>query len=136
MRKATKKGAADLSDGLQQAANEIERLERERDQWRDTAAFHLRNEEFYRNLVRQIGELFGEAARTSDDGSVQDSVLALKVPELVEACQREQRALREKVTETARQLRLANEDWAADELSEALASLVPGPAPTYWSDRA
>src|SRR5471032_1651557 len=53
--------------------------------WREIAAQHHRNEEFYRGIVVAIGELFGVVARTSDDGSVQDDVLALRVPELVSA---------------------------------------------------
>lgn len=60
-----------------------ERAENERDAWIETARQHARNEDFYRGVVRQIGELFGDAAKTSDDGSVQQDVLALKVPELV-----------------------------------------------------
>ena len=51
--------------------------------WLDTAAQNQRNADFYRGLVVEVGEMFGEAAKTSDDGSRQDSVLALKVPELV-----------------------------------------------------
>jgi hypothetical protein len=39
--------------------------------------------QFYKNIVRKIGSLFGEAARTSDDGSLQEDVLALKVYPLV-----------------------------------------------------
>ncbi len=55
----------------------------EAEAWMETAAMHHRNEEFYRGIVCQIGEMFGMVARTSDDGSVQEDVLALKVPELV-----------------------------------------------------
>jgi hypothetical protein len=51
--------------------------------WLDTAAMFHRNQEFYQGIVRDIGNVFGVAARTSDDGSVQDDVLALRVPELV-----------------------------------------------------
>lgn len=51
--------------------------------WEEIANQHYRNEEFYRGLVHQIGNMFGIAARTSDDGSIQDSVIALRVPELV-----------------------------------------------------
>jgi hypothetical protein len=51
--------------------------------WMDAAAMFNRNSDFYRGIVVQIGEMFGEAAKTSDDGSVQQDVLALKVPELV-----------------------------------------------------
>jgi len=57
--------------------------ESERDNWMETARQHLKNEEFYRELVVQIGEKFGDIAYISDDGSVQEDVLCLKVPELV-----------------------------------------------------
>ena len=51
--------------------------------WIETAAEFDSNSNFYHGIVIQIGEMFGEAAKTSDDGSVQQDVLALKVPELV-----------------------------------------------------
>lgn len=51
--------------------------------WRDTAVMMSNNADFYRDIVKQVGEILGKEAYTSDDGSVQDSVLALKVPELV-----------------------------------------------------
>lgn len=51
--------------------------------WMETAAQFSRNEDFYRGIVCQIGEMFGDEAYRSDDGSLQDSVLALKVPDLV-----------------------------------------------------
>jgi len=70
---------------LQELRDEREALAAEAENWREAAAQYARNEDFYRGIVRQIGEMFGEAARTSDDGSVQEDVLALKVPELVEA---------------------------------------------------
>ncbi len=53
--------------------------------WHATARDMANNAEFYRGIVVQVGELFGVAARTSDDGSIQEDVLALKVPELVAA---------------------------------------------------
>lgn len=53
--------------------------------WLDTAAQMSRNADFYRGIVHQVGEMFGDAAKLSDDGSVQQEVLALKVPELVQA---------------------------------------------------
>lgn len=43
--------------------------------WMDSAAMFNRNSDFYRGIVVEIGEMFGEAAKTS--------VLALRVPELV-----------------------------------------------------
>jgi hypothetical protein len=68
------------------------RAEAERDEakrlaaaWEDSAAQFCRNECFYRDIIVKIGEPFGIAAKTSDDGSVQQDVLTLKVPELVAA---------------------------------------------------
>ena len=57
--------------------------------WKETAAFHSRNEEFYHGIVKQIGEILGEDAYTADDGSIGDSVLALKLPELVKKLKEE-----------------------------------------------
>lgn len=72
---------------------------RERDNWIETAVQMDRGRTFYQGLVRQIGERFGVAARTSDDGSVQDDVLALRVPELVDAALAQVRTLREALDE-------------------------------------
>ena len=51
--------------------------------WLDFAGQQQRNATYYRGIVQEIGEPFGIESRTSDDGSVQDEVLILKVPELV-----------------------------------------------------
>ena len=69
-------------------------LTAERDAWIESAAMMDGDARFYQSIVKQIGGLFGEAARTSDDGSIQQDVLALKVPELVEALQAERDALK------------------------------------------
>lgn len=61
-----------------------ENLSRERDAWMETANQQARNAQYYRGLVVKIGQMLGQSAYTSDDGSVQD-VLCDKVPELVEA---------------------------------------------------
>ena len=53
--------------------------------WMDTARHYAEGSEYYQSLLDQIGQMFGPAAYTSDDGSVQDSVLRAKVPELVAA---------------------------------------------------
>lgn len=45
--------------------------------------YFINSASLYKGIVHKIGKLFGEAARTSDDGSVQDTVLALKVYPLV-----------------------------------------------------
>lgn len=80
------------ADALLAAAQENARLrealadtERERDNWIEGARQFANGSDFYRGLVAQIGDLFGVAARTADDGSVADSVIALRVPELVAA---------------------------------------------------
>lgn len=65
------------------ALKQIERLRALTDAWMETTAQQIRNVDFYRGIITQIGDIFGVAARTSDDGSIQDDVLALKVPELV-----------------------------------------------------
>jgi hypothetical protein len=64
-------------------ADEAE-LIRERDAWREIAAQHLRNEQYYRGLVVQIGEMLGAKAYIQDDGGQSQDVLCAKVPELVQ----------------------------------------------------
>lgn len=49
----------------------------------EEARHYQDGQEFYRGIVTQIGELFGDSAKTSDDGSFQDHVLALQVYPLV-----------------------------------------------------
>jgi hypothetical protein len=51
--------------------------------WEGFAAQGQRDIEYYRGVLDQIGDLLGIAAYTSDDGSIQDSVLCVKLPELV-----------------------------------------------------
>jgi len=72
-----------LEDEVADLTKQLSEKESERDNWMETARQHLKNEEFYRELVVQIGEKFGDIAYISDDGSVQEDVLCLKVPELV-----------------------------------------------------
>lgn len=64
---------------------QLARKEDELNAWVDIAAMEHRNCEFWRGLVHRCGDAFGIQARTCDDGSISDSVLGLKVPELVEA---------------------------------------------------
>lgn len=51
--------------------------------WMATAAEYARSVEFYRGIIEKAGSYIGAEAYTSDDGSRQDHVLALKLPELV-----------------------------------------------------
>jgi len=64
------------------------------DAWIETARQHANNEDYYRGLLDRIGERLGPSAYVSDDGSVQDSVLRAKVPELVSALLDEVEALK------------------------------------------
>lgn len=66
--------------------------------WYDFAKQLSNDVEFWRGLVLRCGEVFGVEARTADDGSVADSVLALKVPELVERQSQEIATLRQAQT--------------------------------------
>jgi hypothetical protein len=83
LRAAQATGSAETLEQLAIARARLDTMTRERDNWTETAAFHLRNEDFYRGLVHQTGKLLGPEVYVSDDGSVLESVLALKVPELV-----------------------------------------------------
>lgn len=76
---------ADLGGQLQAERDKVARAEGEREAWTETAREMANGLEFYRDIVRQAGEQLGPEAYISDDGSVQDAVLALKVPELVVA---------------------------------------------------
>lgn len=49
--------------------------------WKESASHDA---DFYRGIVTRIGELYGDAAKRCDDGSMSKDVLALVVPELVE----------------------------------------------------
>lgn len=51
--------------------------------WMQTASQGYRGAEFYRDLLDECGRALGVEAYTSDDGSIQQDVLALKIPELV-----------------------------------------------------
>lgn len=74
-----------MNKTYQELCDELAKVSRERDALAESARHFANGQEFYQGIVRRIGKLFGEAARTSIDGSVQDDVLALNVPELVEA---------------------------------------------------
>ena len=63
----------------------IEKAVAERNGWINAAAMYCRNEEYYRKLVQEIGQMLGLDAFTADDGGVHEDVLCAKVPELVRA---------------------------------------------------
>jgi len=51
--------------------------------WEDTARQYALNVDYYRDIVTEIGELFGDEAKTAADGVGHDDVLRAKVPDLV-----------------------------------------------------
>jgi len=51
--------------------------------WEQEAMRYAQGMDFYRGLLRQIGETLGVDAYMADDGSVMEDPLALKIPELV-----------------------------------------------------
>ena len=63
---------------------DISRLRRSIKLWQDFAAQSEKNTDYYRGLLVQIGEMFGEDAHIADDGSRMEDVLCAKVPQLVE----------------------------------------------------
>ena len=52
--------------------------------WMDTAAQFAQDVDFYRGLLDQCAASLGPEVFVSDDGSIQDSPLRLKIPALVE----------------------------------------------------
>jgi hypothetical protein len=82
---------AEMKDELDERGLDIDILSqrlaatgRERDGWMDSAAQMHRDADFYRGLIVRCGQAIGHEAYVCDDGSISGSVLALKVPELVE----------------------------------------------------
>ncbi len=61
----------------------IEELERERDNYMESARLFSKNTDYYTGLLDKIAKNFGKDAFISDDGSVQDSPLRAKMPQLV-----------------------------------------------------
>lgn len=51
--------------------------------WMDIAAEYARSRDYYTGLLDEISKNFGIESYTSDDGSIQDSPLRAKMPELV-----------------------------------------------------
>lgn len=72
---------------------------KERDGWMQSAASAHQNATFYKTLLEGCGIIFGAEARTADDGTVGDSVLALKVPDLVMRAVMERDELRQFVVD-------------------------------------
>jgi hypothetical protein len=115
---------------LDKSQQECERLENERDNWIETAIQYGKNVEFWRDIVHKIGNLFGKAARTADDGTVMEDVLGLKVFPLVRELYE---AANDEVREEKRVARLQNIIDRADrrdakELARVICEVYDKPA--------
>lgn len=76
-------------------AVKVEGLERQVEGWIDSACHFHKGQEFYHGLIIRCGKALGPKARLCSDGTYSHSVLALNVPELVEAmCAPQNRFLR------------------------------------------
>ena len=48
------------------------------------ATQNQRNADYYHGLLEKCGKAIGERAFTADDGSISDSVLCAKIPEIID----------------------------------------------------
>jgi len=92
-------GTEHLVEPVRALLRDHARLQAERDNYEATARDMANNAEFWRGLVLRSGEVFGVEAKTCDDGTINETVLAVKVPELVERDHAELLALREAAEE-------------------------------------
>jgi hypothetical protein len=74
-----------IAEHAGQLENSLKEMTLERDNWMETARQHCSKEFYYGGQLDLIGSAFGPAAFTADDGTIGDSVLRAKVPELVSA---------------------------------------------------
>lgn len=113
--------------------------------WKHTAEQHLRNEQFYQGLLDDCAFHLGPETFISDDGSVQDSPIRLKIPEMVAALLAHIERLRKVIT-TARSFseggkKLAREALAATPAqslakyhNKILEKAANKCEPTIWAD--
>jgi len=119
---------------LQETVKELKAMS---DHWEEAARRHCSNEFFYRELLNRCAAHIGPEVYISDDGSVQDEPLRLKVPELVKRLAAERDALRElmreiaEVVDSAQELNMCNYDHEqVHQLNNALIEiyqLLPAP---------
>lgn len=60
--------------------------------WMEEAAMYARNMEFYRGLLDECASHLGSDVFVSEDGSIQDEPILLKVPSMVRDLSRQQEA--------------------------------------------
>ena len=108
----------DLYSGDEWFTQELVKIRNERDCWLETARQESNGREYYRSLVAKIGEMFGAAAMTCDDGTVVDDVLCAKVPELVSAALRREAVLREALKEAHKVILWAATQFGSEDARE------------------
>ena len=74
---------SDLLARVKALRSQVADLTRERDGWERSAGEFCRNQTFYRDLLDKTASHLGPDVFVSDDGSVQDEPLRLKIPEMV-----------------------------------------------------
>ena len=102
----------------------------ERNNWEETAKDYCNSGSWYREHLKQMGELFGKEAKTADDGVVHEDVLISKVPLLVagavtvrDTLLEQNRVLQERIRELE-QARESNQKADANLSPEILAVLI------------
>lgn len=97
----------------------IRRLKWDVSFWEDVAAQNARNTEYYRDLLDRAAIYLGDDVFACDDGSVSDSPLRAKIPELVSALASRASDLQGRI------------DLAAAKLDGALDDLAGSPPPAF-----
>ncbi len=85
-----------FGNGAETLTTTLERAERERDGWIESARHFANGQDFYRGLLHECAAVLGDEVRRQDDGGMipEGEVLALKVPPLVIAMASDLTALR------------------------------------------
>jgi hypothetical protein len=64
-------------------------LQKEVTNWKEGAAQYHQNANFYCGLLDKVGEHLGPEVFVSDDGSIQDEPIRLKIPDMVAALRKQ-----------------------------------------------
>jgi len=89
---------------------QLEKKDQQINNWTESARMFLDNQKYYSGLLDEIAKNFGKDAYISYDGSIQDSPLRAKMPELVIALRARAEQAEAKLAAVKEQLRLANID--------------------------
>mgnify|MGYP007100041785 CR=1 FL=1 len=95
----------------------IRRLKRDVSLWEAVAAQNARNTEYYRDLLDRAAIYLGDDVFTCDDGSVSDSPLRAKIPEMVSALASRASDLQGRIDLAAAKLDGALDDLAGEQPS-------------------